>query len=806
MRLYFYSFLVTIFFVAFLASEVAFAQRVQLVLKDGRTLEGRELPMSRIDEKPEAINEPLVRNIILVDDGLRQTFIPRRNIAQASVAPAEQFERFKISQRTADSYRNIDALSSYTPLAPFDEYGRRTVRVPVNGVAEMVVQSITEINPRYVRLQGLQYGWDARVATNTFPRGVLAPIIRKQIEPTQLDDRKRLVRFYLQAELLDDAAAELENMSRDFPAAKEELAPLLRRIQSMASQRILDELEARAAAGQYQKVRALLDSFAYEHATPESLQRARRILEQSDNLLRDMALIKSRLRELSVSVEDEARKQELVPILDEIESQLSFYNVARFTTFLLHWESPHLSREERLAAGIAAWFTGDNSEVRQLATAISLRNVRDLAQEYLIENEQPRRRAILEKLKVEEAATPPLVAGVLATMRPPFSSGATEKIQEENLHGETLPGFYEMTVPGSNTEPTFALCNYSIQLPPEYNPDKSYPLIVSLNGTSTSPQAQLDFWCGPWHHGARVGQATRHGYIVLAPHWNPAQRFTYDFSARGHYIVLASLRDALGKFNIDTDRVFITGHDNGGDAAWDIGMAHPDLWGGVIPIGAIAGKYINEYVENARFVPFYYVGGELESFRGTRKSILNAPCLNRYLKPYLKPHEATVVFYKGRGAERFGDEQVRLFDWMKRHPRNFAPDEFQAHTLRSWDTFFWCVELGDIGQTHAERLQNPMDWISGNKASVKPLRVTVDVQRQHNRVRIDLQPRVEQAEIFLTPAMIRFDEKAEVLLNGRSLLPPRTEFLEPSIEVMLEDARSRRDRIHPFWIRLVRTK
>ena len=53
------------------------------------------------------------------------------------------------------------------------------------------------------------------------------------------------------------------------------------------------------------------------------------------------------------------------------------------------------------------------------------------------------------------------------------------------------------------------------------------------------------------------------------------------------------LRDACKRFSIDIDRVFLSGHSMGGDAAWDIGLAHPDLWAGVIPIVAAADKYVN---------------------------------------------------------------------------------------------------------------------------------------------------------------------------------------------------------------------
>ena len=150
--------------------------------------------------------------------------------------------------------------------------------------------------------------------------------------------------------------------------------------------------------------------------------------------------------------------------------------------------------------------------------------------------------------------------------------------------------------------------------------------------------------------------------------------------------MLNSLRDACRRFSIDTDRVFLSGHSIGGDAAWDIGLAHPDLWAGVIPIVAQSDRYCARYWENARYVPFYVVAGELD---GT-KLINNARDLDRYLR---RGFDSTVVEYLGRGHEDFYDEILRIFDWMGRFHRNFFPREFTCETMRPWDNFFWWVEV-----------------------------------------------------------------------------------------------------------------
>ena len=72
------------------------------------------------------------------------------------------------------------------------------------------------------------------------------------------------------------------------------------------------------------------------------------------------------------------------------------------------------------------------------------------------------------------------------------------------------------------------------------------------------------------------------------------------------------------------------------------------------------------------------------------KLVKNARDLDRYLR---YGYNATVVEYRGRGHEDFYDEILHIFDWMGRFHRNFFPREFTCETMRSWDNFFWWVEV-----------------------------------------------------------------------------------------------------------------
>ncbi len=107
-------------------------------------------------------------------------------------------------------------------------------------------------------------------------------------------------------------------------------------------------------------------------------------------------------------------------------------------------------------------------------------------------------------------------------------------------------------------------------------------------------RAAIDWWAGPLNAESqqRHGQATRHGYIVVAPRWTRQGQRVYEYTPREHQRVLVSLRDAMRRASIDADRVFLVGHGEGATAAWDIAVSHPDIWAGMISISAEPRKTI----------------------------------------------------------------------------------------------------------------------------------------------------------------------------------------------------------------------
>jgi hypothetical protein len=272
---------------------------------------------------------------------------------------------------------------------------------------------------------------------------------------------------------------------------------------------------------------------------------------------------------------------------------------------------------------------------------------------------------------------------------------------------------------------------------------------------------------------------------VIAVDWREPHQFSYQYSAREHHAVLGTLRDACRRFSVDTDRVFLTGHGIGGDAAWDIAIAHPDVWAGVIPICAVADRFVKRYADNAKYVAWYFVGGELDGDKMSR----NAQELDRYLKPKT---DITVVEFLGRGYEPFGDEIQRLFDWMGRRVRTI-PKEIDYVSMRPWDNFVWWLEVEGMPE---KSMVTPSTWPPAK--GVRPFQFGGKVLVTN---RITAMAKVEKATVWLSPELVDLKEKCLVEVNNRPI-SPRDRFVQPDLNVLLEDARTRADRKHPFWAKL----
>lgn len=757
------------------------ASAADILLQDGRLLSGKLGETAGVAEAPKPPSPdgsgPLQR-IGFVDDDLRRTFFPKRQVREVGQDDAARaVERFRLHQRTAQAGRTVQSVGPAIRIQPFDEYGRRIFTMQTLRGPEDVIQGITELTPSWAKVEGVKHVWDMRIATSSIPPDVLAKILNHQIDPKDLEQRKRIARFYLQAERYEDAYEELQRILKDFaatPDIKDQLDPSIRAIRQLGAQRLLGELKLRRDAGQHRLVLEKFQTFPSEGVAGEILQAVREMLQEYQAQETQRTETLAQFDQLTAKIEDETARKKIQPIREELHAGLNLNTLDRMAAFRRMAGDDTLTPEEKVALAVSGWLVGSNSAVVKLPVALSLYRVRWLVLEYLNAPDMLSRSRVFDQFHSEEAAVPSLVAALLAHMKPPLETPPVEG----------KPGFYELEVPGLGDAPPVP---YLVQLPPEYDPYRRYPTIVTLHGAGNTPEQQVDWWAGAWtEQGFRFGQASRYGYIVVAPAWTTEHQKQYDYSAREHSGVLDTLRDACRRFSIDTDRVFLTGHSMGGDAAWDIGLAHPDLWAGVIPVVAKADRYCALYWPNAELVPYYFVCGELDG----RKMIENARDLDRYLN---RNYNCTVVEYRGRGHEHFSDEIQRLFDWMGRFRRNFFPREFTVKTMRRWDNFFWWLELD---QLPPKAMVDPVHWPPDR--GTQPVETSGSVTATNG---LYIKTGAGSVRIWLSPELINLEQRVNITVNGQRVNGSEP-FVKPDLETMLEDVRTRADRRHPFWAKI----
>ncbi|MBX9787764.1 MAG: peptidase [Pirellulales bacterium] len=759
------------------------ARAASVTLKDGRVISGKLAPIPSLGDfaRGHAKNDPVAsRPILLFDDSLRRIFVPKRLVQEVrETEQGEVLEKFFIRQKTPRSGLRVTNVLDVIKIGPWDEHGRRVFSMNTPKGQADIIQGITEVTPVWTKVEGIKQIWDMRLATSSIPREILSQVLARQIDPKNVEERLKIARFYLQSERYTDAAGELDGVLRDFPDLKEQIAPVRQSLVQLTARQVLGEIKVREAAGQHDFAFSLLSSFAERFpATEVAGEILQEVRERKEDYLARAAGRDEVLKLLDAhleAVEQEDLRKRIRPLRDEIAALINLNTLDRMSAYRQLADDPAMVPAEKLALAISGWLVGSNGATQNLTNALSLTRMRDLVGQYLTEEKKIERDRLLDEIRSLEGADPKTLAQLLAYMQPPWKLPAP-------VAGAT--GMFELTVPGEPEEP---LITYFLQVPPEYDPFRRYPTVVTLHGEGTTPAMQVEWWAGtPDAQGRRFGQASRLGYIVIAPRWGKQGQREYNYSAIEHTAVLNSLRDACRRFAIDTDRVYLSGHSIGGDAAWDIGLAHPDLWAGVVPVVGRSAKFCNHYWENARYLPFYVVQGELDG----DKVLTNAVDLDRYLS---RAFNVTVVEYQGRGHEHFSDEVLKIFDWLPRYQRDFFPREYACRTMRTIDNFFWWVECRGFppaGVVDPAHYPPPR----GTRPTVVEAEVTAK-----NGLRV--RAAADEVTIWVAPELVDFNKPITVSYNGGKAARSGGT-LRPDLGVLLEDVRTRGDRLHPFWARI----
>lgn len=743
----------------------------EVLLKNGTVIQGKPVPLQSLKlSAKRGANEIVNYPILLVQTELQRYFLPARQVSEINRdADLAYFQTFQLQQRKTARKLMLRSVGTYIERTPFDEFGRRRIKVagPKNPIH--IFQGVTEIHPKYLTVIGLNYVWRHGLAPTSIAPNTLDVMIRKATDQTKPDDRLAIARFYLQAGLYQQSLQELDSIVKDFPDLSERAEEFALRSRQLLAKRLFSELRHRRAAGQHRLAYVAAKQFPLEKISVTVLRDVRRFIAEYDESQVRGKTVLAMLGKLQEALTDSKQMAAVAPLRAEINEQLNVESLNRLDAFLKFHDDESLSPAEKLAVAYSGWVVGSANAITNLDAARRLWKARSLIMDYLQETDTTNLRRHLARLQNVEGVSVRTIAHMIPRLPPLIE---TPGIQ--NNIGRVMP--IQVAQP-DNRLPVA----YSVLLPLEYDLHHSYPMIVALRDAGHTAEYELTWWGGTQ---SQPGQSQRHGYIVIAPEYATENQRDYDYSAAAHYVILQSIRDARKRFNVNSDRLYLAGHGMGGDAAFDLGMSHPDVFAGVIPITGVSAKYCKHYWPNAKGLAWYVIGGELD--RNTFER--NARDLNQMLR---RGYDLIYTEFIGRGHERYYGEVHKLFDWMQLHTRTKYPDEVEARILRPVDNrFFW---LKFDGLPRNATLSIADDDLH---LPVNPVKLTARVTVGNT---IHVRSGAKSNTIWLSPKFVDFDRRVKIQINGQRKF---NDFLRPDFAAMLADLRSRGDRQKLYSVKL----
>ena len=150
----------------------------------------------------------------------------------------------------------------------------------------------------------------------------------------------------------------------------------------------------------------------------------------------------------------------------------------------------------------------------------------------------------------------------------------------------------------------------TIIIPKEYSPEKSWPLLIALPPMGKDAKVFVKAFTG------LLGSAADE-YVILSMSMAGTDS-QYSAMPYQEESLLAPLRQVCRLFNIDDDRIYITGYGlGGGDAAWHHAGVRPHVFGAAMPLSPLPyfrgfPYSFQHYMQNLKHLDVTAIWGELD--------------------------------------------------------------------------------------------------------------------------------------------------------------------------------------------------
>jgi predicted esterase len=725
--------------------------------------------------------------ILWVYDGLKRVVLRDSKVARIeSDAAYRSLEVFKIEQPMVVHGGSMPKEVTRVEPSPWNDRGRRAFAFEGAKAGKLIKmeQAINELGPHLVKIRGVDGFWQSQLATSQVPREVVLAILAK-VDQKDQKERIRAARWLIQAEWYPEARAELDRIARDFADdadLRERVTAVRRSTFQLEAEQIRAAIDRCKTARQPNEYLSRLRTFPTKDVGAELLTQVRDLVRTAEGQAAADKALADDLRALADQVPTSTQTTWKAPLLEVLQALRDAPDAVRER--LVAWQKAKVeggkTPEALLALALSGYVVGSDAAVDDLALASTYWSMRDNLRAYLTSQDAAARSEIIAKLEAASLPVDPdqsiahtrteLATRIAQRMPPPLH-------QDEDASKPQNPKIHRVR-DDENPKPT----DYVVSLPPEYHPLRSYPTVVALHD-GQGPTAAVAWW---------AAEAAKRGYIVVAPEYRLSeQKGDYSYSTPEHAAVELALRDAKRRYAIDSDRVFLGGQLTGADMAWDFGLAHPDLFAGLVTISGRPFKYVFRYLQHAEHLPLYVVLGDLAP---AATELVFAPVL----KPMIaKAWDVTYAEYLRRGPESFPEEAESAFDWMDHRPdRDPYAKAFEVVTGRPSDNRFFGIVAREFrpGRTTAPEAVEPFG------KNLNPAKLSVKSSALSNLLDVKTDG-IKSLDIWVSPKLLDFKKRMEIRINGRALGGGKR-MATPDLEAFLEDLRIRGDRQQVYWLKV----
>jgi hypothetical protein len=357
---------------------------------------------------------------------------------------------------------------------------------------------------------------------------------------------------------------------------------------------------------------------------------------------------------------------------------------------------------------------------------------------------------------------------------------------------------------------------YLIYVPNSYDKTIQTPLILIGHGGCTCQNLHVTAPCDPSKPGsgtassesaARTGMnywiqyAKQNGVLLVAPLTDRG------WAHIGNSLLLSTLSKVKRDYNVDPNRIYLTGHSMGGHLANRSGIYMGDRWAAISPMSGAYDYVASGLVENLFNVPGFATWGEFDRY--------DIEVDNRRIRDWMMNHGFPWKNWEkpGGGHSIFPDYIDDVWNLFDANSRNLYRQAVFAHanpsetpgSLRTpnlqFDEVYYNPQPSCWSATHTWDPDRPIPASTYHWLRLSPPANTSIVQRVwavdmgNNYFKITSE-NARKLRLYLHPNMVDFSSPVVVEVNGNVRF---NDMVEPDMAMMLNLVREFDDRGRIFY-------